>query len=110
MLRHELLHICGPVSIHSYGFAIALGLFIFSILFLRHPGRAQLLSREKCLEIISIALVSGILGARLLYVINSWDRFESFGEFFHIWSGGLSMLGGLIAILVVVPLYLSLNQ
>jgi phosphatidylglycerol:prolipoprotein diacylglycerol transferase len=110
MMRHEILHIWGPISIHSYGLAMAIGVFLFTWLCLRHPWRASLVSKEKLIEIVCISLFSGIAGARLLFVINSWHRFDSFGELFHIWSGGLSLLGSIIAILFIIPPYLYFNK
>lgn len=65
------------------------------------------------------ALPSGILGARIAYVIGNWTR-EGFAErimrgewwsIFAMWEGGLTILGGAIAgIAVGVLVYIKTNK
>lgn len=107
MMRRELLHIWGPFSIYSYGLAIALGLLAFLYLSLKHPWRIQLISKEKYLETVCLSLVVGLCGARLLFIISSWHRFETWSEILSFWSGGLSMMGGIIALIIFLPFYLK---
>lgn len=51
-----------------------------------------------------VAFPSGIIGARLVYVIGNWKKEFAGGDFwdvFKIWNGGLTILGGaLIGIIV----------
>jgi len=106
-MKRELLHIWGPFSIYSYGLAMAIGVLAFMWLALRHPWRAAIISKEKFIETVCISLIVGLAGARLLFIINSLHKFDSFGELFSLWSGGLSVLGGIIAILAFLPWYLK---
>lgn len=110
MLRRELLHIWGPFAIHSYGLAIAVGVSIFVWLSMRHPWRKAIISHDKYIETVCISLFVGLIGARILFVVNSLNKFNSFGELFSLWTGGLSVLGGFIAILAVLPWYLKKNN
>lgn len=107
MMRRELLHIWGPFSIYSYGLAIALGLVAFIWLFLRDPKRPKIISQDKFLETVCLSLIVGLCGARLLFIINSLSYFETWTDVFAVWSGGLSMLGGIIALLIFLPWYLK---
>lgn len=107
MMRRELLHLWGPFSIYSYGLAIAIGLVLFTFLCLKNKNLQRIISTEKFIETVGLSLIVGLAGARALYLLNSWHRIESFGEIFAVWSGGLSVLGGIIAILVVIPWYLK---
>ena len=100
-----IAHIYGPIFINSYGLAIALSLLLFSWLFLRHPKRSAIISTEHFYNLITICVLAGIIGARILYIL-SIDQALSIREMLSIHEGGLSFLGGLIAILLVVPLYL----
>jgi len=107
MMRRELLHLCGPFSVYSYGLAIAVGLLVFTWLCLKNETCKRIISHEKFIETVGLSLIVGISGARLLFLLNSWHRMESFGEIFAVWSGGLSVLGGIIAILLIIPWYLK---
>ncbi|MCX5922405.1 MAG: prolipoprotein diacylglyceryl transferase [Candidatus Dependentiae bacterium] len=107
MMRRELCHLWGPFSIYSYGLALAAAILLFVWLCLRHPRRAKIISTEKFIETVGLSLIVGLIGARLLFIVNSYDEFESIGSFFSLWNGGLSLLGGIIAIVLVMPFYLK---
>lgn len=60
-----------------------------------------------------IAFPAGIIGARIAYVIGNWHEFASrdFWHVFAIWEGGLTILGGAIAGIVVgVAWYMFRNK
>ncbi|MBE6133195.1 MAG: prolipoprotein diacylglyceryl transferase [Erysipelotrichaceae bacterium] len=54
-----------------------------------------------------IAFPAGIIGARIAYVIGNWHEFSrrDFWHVFAIWEGGLTILGGAIAGIVVGVLW-----
>ena len=48
-------------------------------------------------------LIAGVLGARIFYVVHHFDKFQGdMLSVFAIWQGGLELLGGVIAIAVIV--------
>lgn len=52
---------------------------------------------EELLNLLYTVLISGIVGARLWYVLLSWDYFSTnLGEILQIWHGGQSIQGGII--------------
>lgn len=52
------------------------------------------------------AIIFGIIGARLYYVIFNWDYFSSnLTEIYKSWEGGLAIHGGMIAGLLTVIVY-----
>jgi len=110
MLKREICHLWGPFSIYSYGLAMAIGILVFTWLCLQHPWRAKLISKESFIEAISLSLIVGLIGGRLLFILNSFDRFDSWTELFTLWNGGLSVMGGFIAILCIMPIYLKKNN
>lgn len=60
-----------------------------------------------------IAFPAGIIGARIAYVIGNWHEFanKDFWHVFAIWEGGLTILGGAIAGIVVgVAWYMFKNK
>ncbi len=56
------------------------------------------LPKDTILDLALRVLPAGILGARIYYVIFSWDDFRNdVGAIFRIWEGGLAIYGGLLA-------------
>ena len=52
---------------------------------------------EELLNLLYVILISGIIGARLWYVLLSWDYYATnLGEILQIWHGGQSIQGGII--------------
>jgi phosphatidylglycerol:prolipoprotein diacylglycerol transferase len=105
-MRRELLHIYGPFSINSYGLALLIGVLLALILMLAHPKRKSLISEDALIRLIVLSILVGIGGARLLFVLSGYESFESFWDIFKLWEGGLSMLGGVVSLIVFLPLYM----
>jgi len=106
-MSKELLHIWGPFSIQSYGLFIVIGLAVAVWLFLRDPKRKALISHDDFSKVIVLAVFSAIIGGRILYLIEDSSSISSFWDIFKLWEGGLSSLGSIIAILLVIPPYLK---
>ncbi|MFZ5954701.1 MAG: prolipoprotein diacylglyceryl transferase [Candidatus Dependentiae bacterium] len=102
----EILPIYGQFAIQSYGLALAFGLLLFCMLVLKDPRRKKLLSSEQFINIVTWGMACAIIGARTLHIIHEWESYNSFFEWFMLWHGGLSFLGGLVLVLVFIPLYL----
>lgn len=95
-MRPILLHL-GPLPIHSYGFMLAAA-FIFGIIL---GSRYAQQIGEEAEDLANFAfwiLISGVAGARLLYVIVSWSELTSprLLSIFKIWEGGLVYYGGFL--------------
>ncbi len=104
----RILHLYGPIWINSYGIMIAIGFLLFAFFTYRHPLRKKIIETNDFFDVLFIGLLSGILGGRLLFVIENFDAFESnFLEIFYPWIGGFSLLGTIISILIIVPIYLK---
>ncbi|MFC1894711.1 prolipoprotein diacylglyceryl transferase [Candidatus Dependentiae bacterium] len=107
----RLLHIYGPVWIHSYGVMIAIGFALFLFLTHRHIKKLKLMSENIFFNMILVGLISGIIGGRLFFVISEWNNFSSnYLDFFYPWVGGFGVLGSIIAILATVSIYLKINK
>lgn len=83
-------------AVHWYAIIIVLGIF---------AGIGYAMYRTKVEEgvtAVDIAdyaiwmLLFAVVGARLYYVLTSLDQFDSFGEVFAIWEGGIAIYGGII--------------
>lgn len=105
-MYRELLHVYGPIYIHSFGVMIALGLLVFIWMMQRHPRFKTLITIEQFHTTLSYAILAGVVGGRILYVISSWDVLESPLEVFELWRGGFSILGSILGIVLILPWYL----
>ncbi len=88
----------GPVAIHAYGLMIALGVIAGAWLAGRRLEKAGTGTREDMSSIAVWAVIAGVLGSRLYYVIT--DKSEPWRhplKALQIWNGGLGIPGGLIA-------------
>jgi phosphatidylglycerol:prolipoprotein diacylglycerol transferase len=94
---HPILLSLGPITIHTYGFLIALG-FVLAVEVIRRLAIRSELNPEKMVEFCYGLLFIGFLGARLLYIITRWSEFASDPiAILKVWEGGLVFLGGPIA-------------
>ncbi len=106
-MHRELFHI-GGLTIYSYGVFLALG-FVLAGLAARRWYVARYMDPEIILDFILAAVVGGIVGARLFYVIGHFSEFSgSPGKIFALNMEGLVFYGGLIlglGLTIVVAYY-----
>lgn len=100
-----LLHVCGPIAIHSFGLAIAAGAFLFMILMRRDPKARALHIDEHLPNILFVGILAGIVGGRALYFLTEQEASFSLYDFLAYWDGGFSILGTIIGIFAIVPWY-----
>jgi phosphatidylglycerol:prolipoprotein diacylglycerol transferase len=87
----------GPLTIHSYGLLIALGVLLALVLMSRTAARWGFPPPEKVLDLVFVTIFSGFVGARLFYVIQQWSFYRDHGlDIFKIWEGGLIFSGGML--------------
>lgn len=91
-------------AVSPHGLGIAVGFLIGGWL-LGRIGPKRGVSAEHISSMLFWALVGAIVGARLFYVLAHLSEFSSPLEWFQIWKGGITLLGGIAgAILVNLPL------
>ena len=101
LLRIDL----GPLELTPHGLFTAVGVLVgvwAALPFLRRRG----ISDQQVYDIVFPCVVVALIGARLFYVVNHADEFDSVGEVFAIWEGGASLLGGLIPALLLAAVLL----
>jgi phosphatidylglycerol:prolipoprotein diacylglycerol transferase len=94
---HPVLFQIKSVTIYSYGFFVALAvLAVFFLAGLR--ARAFGFPKASMLDLVFLLFVSGVLGARLFFVIQHWEDYQGdFWKAFWIQEGGLVWYGGFFA-------------
>lgn len=106
-MKRELLAICGPFSINSYGVAIALGILLFMWLIKKHPKAIALHLDDKITDILLVSIFAGILGGRAWYFISEPETEMSLFGFLSLWDGGFSLLGSVMGIIGALIYYLQ---
>src|SRR5580765_8604143 len=91
----------GPIAIRWYGVlmasAMALGLWLG-----HRDARRRGIDPESLLKAAELALLGGLVGARLYYVLFNLDYYGQFpGKIFALWEGGLAIHGGVIGGILV---------
>lgn len=90
----------GSFTVYWYGIIIAVGFMLAVIYAMRNVKRYNI-DEDKLLNCIIIGLITAVIGARLYYVLFSWDNFKSDPiKILYIHQGGLAIYGGLIGALI----------
>jgi phosphatidylglycerol:prolipoprotein diacylglycerol transferase len=106
-----LFHI-GSYGVHTYGVVLMIA-FVLGVARTYRAAQARkqkdpawTISPDDVLDLGILAIVLGIIGARLLFVIVDWDEYRGhIGDIFRIWEGGVSFHGSLIGFLAAVGYY-----
>ncbi len=88
----------GPLEIRWYAICILSGLALAVYLAVKEAPRKRNILSDDILDFILIAFPVSIIGARLYYVIFSWQDYrDNLLDIFAIWKGGIAIYGGLLA-------------
>ena len=90
----------GPLAISPHGIFTAVGFLVGARLLLRDTRRLGL-PDEDILALLTRAGLGAIVGARLFYVLNHLESFDSPIEWLEVWEGGISLLGGIAGALIL---------
>lgn len=96
----------GSIEVRWYGIIMVTGI-ILAFLYAYYRSKQEGISFDDLLDYALITVISGVVGARLYYVITSGEEY-TFGEIFAIWNGGIAIYGAIIggaAALLGVSLY-----
>ena len=106
-MPHTLLHICGPISIHSYGVMIASGLLLFNYLIRKDPRFSKLNLDSNFNEILLVGNLAALFGGRSLFLLSHPENIHSFFAIITFWEPGFSILGAIGACVAILPIYLK---
>lgn len=108
----ERIHLVDDFAVSPHGIGIAAGVLAGAQVMLRRAQRRGIarrpVSRSEIAEVVQAlmtrAVIGGILGARLFYVLTHLELFPDPLSWLRIWEGGLSLLGGVTgAVLAGLP-------
>jgi len=100
----------GPLTIRTYGLMVAAGLFV-ALKYILAQCQKRNITEEIATDMVLYAMVSGLIGARITYVLTNLNYYLlNPADIFRIWEGGLVFHGGFIAGLIAVIIYTRINK
>ena len=100
----------GDFSIAYYGIIISLGMLCGYLMAEKKKKRTGQ-DKEMYLDLALWDIVFAVIGARLYYVIFSWDYYsQNPGEILNIRGGGLAIYGGVIAGVITTFVFSKIRQ
>jgi len=97
------------LTVKSYGVMVVLGFLLALILVNKMCKRARI-DAEKVTNAGFYGFIVGIIGARIFHVVHYRDQFDSLLSMLAIWRGGLELLGGVIATIIFLFIYLKVKK
>lgn len=94
------------LTIKSYGLMMVVG-FLAAVTVIRYLSRSFTRDPQLITNAALYALIAGVVGARMFFVIHYPGHFhnEPWWNVFAIWNGGLELIGGVVAAILVIVLY-----
>ncbi len=86
----------GSIEIAWYAIIITIGM-IFAVSYTIYRAGQVGINLDTIIDYALIVIPSGIIGARLYYVLTSLDEFNSIKDIINIRNGGLAIYGGILA-------------
>lgn len=101
---HRVLFRIGGLTIYSYGAFLTIG-FVVAALLAWYRFKQQYRDPYIILDLVLSAVIGGIIGARLFYIVGHWSYYMGHkSEIFRINMEGLVFYGGLLLGLVLALL------
>lgn len=94
------------ISVKSYGTLVVIG-FLAAVWLMRRMMKRSGQNPENIANIAMYALICGIVGARVFYIIHYHVKPA---DWLAVWRGGLELLGGVIAAIVFLWAYLYFKK
>ncbi|GMU86611.1 MAG: prolipoprotein diacylglyceryl transferase [Ignavibacteriales bacterium] len=94
----------GPFTVYSYGLMLGIA-FITANLILNYDYEKRGLDKAYATEITLIAIIFGIIGSKLLHLVENWHAFINDPVEMAVSPGGLTFYGGLILASVAIVVY-----
>ena len=86
----------GFIQIYWYSICIIIGMAV-GMWFVFKEAKRKKIDEDVMTSIILNTIICSIIGARLYYVVFSWDYYSKhILEIFEIWNGGLAIHGGIL--------------
>ncbi len=102
---HPDLFSIGPLTVHTYGLFVAIGV-IAGIFTAVRLGKSSGIPAEQILDMGFMIVLAGIVGSRVAYIAINFSHYMSNpGDILKLWHGGLVFSGGLVTVIIVLIWY-----
>ncbi|MCI6164323.1 MAG: prolipoprotein diacylglyceryl transferase [Lachnospira sp.] len=98
----------GKFTVHGYGLMIGIG-FVIALLVGEYRAKKMKMREDSVVDLAIIAIVSGFLGAKLLYIIVSFKEFMA-NPMAVIGSSGFVVYGGIISGVIFCMIYTKVKK
>lgn len=93
------------IAVRWYGIIMAAGI-MFGLIYALGESKRVGMDENIILDLVIFAIPSGIIGARLYYVLFNWEYYsKNPGQILNIRGGGLAIHGTLIAAIITAIIY-----
>jgi phosphatidylglycerol:prolipoprotein diacylglycerol transferase len=100
----------GPLQIQIWGLLVAIGM-LFGLLLTVREAKRKKLKAEHFIDIFIIVFLAGIIGSRLLNLVEYWNEYSvDPWRIVQIQHGGLTFFGGALLAFVAVYVYTKLKK
>ncbi len=109
MIPYQTFPELGFESLHTFGLMLALGVFVGGWVGKRHLDRCGY-EASAFWDFAIWTAVAGVAGARLVWIVSHLG--EVIGDplaTVALWRGGLSLMGGFLAVACIAPIWLKRN-
>jgi len=98
------------IDIYWYGICIAVAFLVAVILALKDCSKYEI-KQDDILDLVLVIFPMGMIGARIYYVIFSWDEFkDNLINIINIRMGGLAIYGGIIAGVITAYVFAKVKK
>ena len=98
------------IKIYWYGVLIALGV-ILALVYGFYRSKQVGIDSDRMIDVVIAGIVGGVIGARIYYVVFSFDDFkDNILSVFDIRQGGLAIYGGIIGAVLVGWLFCRIRK
>ena len=98
---NRVLFEVGPVKIYYYSLTILIAILTAIFISIKRSKKAGMSSTIE--NLIFSTIISGIIGARLYYIIFNFSQYKNdLLSIFKIWEGGIAIYGGIIGGLIAI--------
>ena len=106
---HPILIRLGPLTIHTYGFLIAVG-FLIGLWLAVLQAKKEGISSDRIMDLGFYILLAAIVGSRLFFILINLDHYtKNPADIFKIWEGGLVFYGGVMLAVPTAVWYVRKN-
>ena len=107
---HSVLFSLDHIVIHSFGACLAVAIILCYLVMVR-LGRPSGFTPDFISNLLTILIVSGLIGARLFYVAEHWSFYAAQpASILKIWEGGLMFFGGLLVACASLVIFIRLQK